>query len=337
MDRVAVSNRIVVVGASTGGVDALRELVRRLPADLRATVLVVLHVPASARSVLPELLQRVSPLAVRHAVDGESLVPRTVLVAPPDYHLLVHDGHVRLTHGARENGHRPAIDPLFRSAARWYGPRAISVVLTGALDDGTSGTLAVKLRGGVTMAQSPDDAVAPSMPQSAIDNVGVDRTGTIALLAEHIATLANEAVVTAETSSKPSLEEAPLEDEDMMPTTAAPEGPTSSFTCPSCHGAMWELRDGELVRYRCRVGHAYAPESMMAAQWEHVEEAVWTALRALEESEALAGRLAERAGKSGSTELVERYQERLLDAKKRAATIRELVEAFTTGRVRRQA
>ncbi|MDB4942057.1 MAG: CheB methylesterase [Labilithrix sp.] len=322
------SGHVVVVGASAGGVEALRELTSRLPPDLDASVLVALHVPSSSRSLLPAILQRHTKLAVRHAVDGEPLVPGTILVAPPDLHLLVHGGNVRLSHGARENGHRPAIDPMFRSAARWFGDRAVGVILSGALDDGTSGMLAVRLGRGTTIAQWPEEAAVPSMPLSAIREVGVDYVAPVAEIAEIIARLSREKA-SATATAKPPLAEAPLEDDDMMTQPeVAPQGAPSTFTCPECHGALWELRDGKLVRFRCRIGHAFAPDSLMSYQQEHVEEAMWTALRALEETAALATQLAHRAKTSGFPDLAVRYDERRQDAEKRAETIRKVVEMF---------
>lgn len=330
---MAVPTRdLVVVGASAGGVEALRDLVAALPDTLRSTILIVLHVSATARSVLPEILQRHTKLAVRHAVHGERLQPGTILVAPPDHHLLVHGPRVRLSHGARENGYRPAVDPLFRSAARWFGPRAVGVILSGALDDGASGTLAIKMRDGVTLAQSPVEAGVPSMPLAAIEQVGVTHVGTTAEIAEHITRLSLEEVdvTVVSLSSSPSLTEASIEDDDMAPIPEVhPEGPSSSFTCPECHGALWELKDGDLVRFRCRVGHAFAPDSLLAYQTEHVEEAMWTALRALEETVGLARQLAERARKGNLTDLAARYDQRRADAEARALTIRKALEMFS--------
>src|SRR5207244_2427388 len=162
---------IIVVGASAGGVEALATLVRGLPADLPAAVFVVLHVPPHGTSVLPQILTRAGRLPAKHAVDGEAIQAGRIYVAPPDHHLLVKPGYVRVAHGPRENGHRPAVDALFRTAARTYGHRVAGVVLTGVLDDGTAGLIAVKLRGGAALVQHPDDALYDGMPRSALDNV----------------------------------------------------------------------------------------------------------------------------------------------------------------------
>ena len=323
-DAGGMANRdLIVIGASAGGVEALKELASLLPADLPAAVLVVLHIAPTAVSVLPGILARAGKMRVLAAEHGQDIERGTIYVAPPDQHLLVHDGRIRLSHGARENGSRPAIDPLFRSAARWYGRQAIGVLLSGTLDDGTSGMLAVKLRGGVTVAQDPNEAPYPSMPESAIQQVGVEHVLRIADMGPALARLAHQKVEASEPEA-PAMKEAKLEDEDMVPIDeVAPTGPASAFTCPECHGALWELEDGDLVRFRCRVGHAFAPDSLVAYQNGHVEEALWTAYRALEETVALSARLAARAEKSGLVDVAKRYREKSEDAAIRAATIRK--------------
>jgi two-component system chemotaxis response regulator CheB len=185
--RVAPNHDVVVVGASAGGVEVLRNMAAHLPADLPAAVLVVLHVTAGGPSALPEILGRVGRLPAAHALDGEEMDPGRILVAPPDHHMLVADGHVRVTRGPKEGGHRPAIDPLFRTAAAAHGPRVVGVILTGMLHDGAAGLVAVKAAGGVAIVQDPEDATYPSMPTSALGMVDADEIVTSRLLAPAIA------------------------------------------------------------------------------------------------------------------------------------------------------
>ena len=172
---------IIVVGTSAGGVEALRQLVRYLPPGLPASLFVVCHIPPEGRSVLPEILSKNGPLLATHARDGEAIRPGHIFVAPPDYHLVVQPGRVHLSHGPRESHLRPAIDPLFRSAARAYGSRVGGVILTGALHDGVAGLLAVRAAGGAALVQDPDEALSPTMPRMALELVGAAGAGFTAL------------------------------------------------------------------------------------------------------------------------------------------------------------
>ena len=316
---------IIVVGASAGGVEALGALAAGLPADLPAAVFVVLHVPAYGASVLPGILSRRGPLPAVHPTDGEPIRLGHIYVAPPDHHLLVEKGRVRLTRGPHENGHRPAVDILFRSAALAYGPRVVGVVLTGTLDDGTAGLYAVKQRGGLAVAQDPEDALFASMPRCAIESVSVDH---IVPMTEIGPTLARLVRLPAPEESKalmpPDLgTETKVAEFDMGAIETPREGKPSGYACPDCHGTLWEVQEGELLRFRCRVGHAFSPESLLAAQSDALEEAFWTALRALEESAALADRLHGRAADRGHGLAADRFREQAADARRRAAIVRQ--------------
>jgi len=273
---------IVVVGASAGGVEALTSLVRALPGDLPASVFVVLHLPATGSSALPDILSRAGRLPASHAKDGEPIEQRRIYVAPPDYHLLLRAGHVRATRGPRENGHRPAVDPLFRSAAFEYANRVVGVVLSGALDDGTAGLLAVKSRGGVAIVQHPEDALYPGMPHNAIEHVEVDHVLPAADIGETLGRLAAEpATDPAGAGSDDMQTKVELEGFSMEAIEGGHPGRPSGFSCPDCNGVLWEIRDGGLVRFRCRVGHAWSPESLLTQQSESLEAALWVALRTL--------------------------------------------------------
>jgi two-component system chemotaxis response regulator CheB len=315
---------IIVIGASAGGVEALAALTEGLPADLPAAVFVVLHIPAFGISVLPAILSRRGALPARHPADWEPIRPGHIYIAPPDHHLLIEDGYIRLSRGPSENGHRPAVDVLFRSAARSYGPRVIGVVLTGALDDGTAGLLAIKQRSGLAVVQDPTDALFESMPHSAMDHVAVDHVVPLEGIAPLLATLTYQMVSEKDIPNVP--DEMQTETEVAAMNAEALETPRagtpSGYTCPECHGALWEVEDKHLIRFRCRVGHAYSPDSLIAHQVQGLEDALWIALRALEESAALAGRLAERAKYRGHDLAASRFEQQVEDTMERAAIVR---------------
>jgi two-component system, chemotaxis family, protein-glutamate methylesterase/glutaminase len=302
---------LVVIGASAGGVEALGQLVQALPEGFPAAVLAVVHFPPHATSMLPLILSRRGRLRAVHAEDGAEIEPGTVYVAPPDRHLLVHGGRLRLTRGPRENGHRPAADALFRSAAREYGPRVVGVVLSGTLDDGTAGLSTVRRRGGVTVAQHPDDALFAGMPKTAIEAGVVD----------HVLPVHDIAALLTRLAETPAPEEAavdhPLDDfeaalAEMRPGALFPDEPPgkpAGLTCPECMGSLYEIHDGELVRYRCRVGHGYGNDTLLAEQGDKVERALWTAMQVLNERAALARRTAERMESRGSVRVASRFRE----------------------------
>jgi two-component system chemotaxis response regulator CheB len=317
---------IIVIGASAGGVEAISLLIAEFPRDLRAAVLVVLHL-ARGRSMLPEILSRAGRLPASHPEDGDSLEYGRVYVARPDHHLTLEPGRVRVVHGPTENGCRPAVDPLFRSAARIYGPRVIGVVLTGALDDGTAGLAAVKEAGGVAIVQDPDEAFAPSMPRSARAFVPVDHVLPLREMGVLIAQLTRER--TSPQTSEPGTLVDAMEPDLGQPPMVMHEGDRPGklavFTCPECHGNLWEADDRGIVRFRCRVGHVYSAESMLAAQTDSVDRALWTALRSLEERAALTHRLAERAHARHHKWVARAFEERAQAADGHAAVIRELL------------
>ncbi|NYD40997.1 chemotaxis protein CheB [Nocardioides panaciterrulae] len=318
---------VVVVGASAGGVEALRELAAALPADFPGCVLVVLHVPPSGASALPAILARAGPLPARHAVEGEPLAGGTILVAPPDRHLVVADGVVTLTRGPQENGHRPAIDVLFRSAARAQGPRVVAVVLSGSLDDGAAGMVAVRQQGGVGLVQDFDEALFDAMPRAAATAAAVDQVLPAAAIATELARL-------VKAPPEPVPAPTPLMNMETAMADLAPgamhdpdrPGTPSGFACPDCHGALFEITEGPLVRYRCRVGHAWSPESLVARQTVSLESALWMALRSLEEKAALNRDLSARASAGGHDLTATRFRRTEEDAIRAAELVRELID-----------
>jgi two-component system chemotaxis response regulator CheB len=322
---VSYHRDVVAVGASAGGVEALRALVAGLPPEYPGAVLVVLHVPRDAPSALAHILDRSGPLTAGPAVDDEPLRHGHVYVAPNDHHLLVIDDRLRLTRGPTENGHRPAIDPLFRSVARGYGPRAVGVVLSGARDDGAAGLVSIAARGGTTIVQEPADALFPRMPQAALDRVNPDHIAAAAkiggLLAgitamdlpDHDRELA-DALLDAEVAMSGL---APVTTEDL---TAAPAG----FGCPSCGGSLFQIGDAPVPSYRCRVGHAWSPESLLDEQAIALEGALWMALRALEEKSALSRRMAT-SGMRRESATGTRFRGMAEEAEAAGVTIRRLI------------
>jgi two-component system, chemotaxis family, protein-glutamate methylesterase/glutaminase len=319
---------IIVVGASAGGVEALATLARGLPADLPAAVFVVLHVAPHSTSVLPQILSRAGPLPAAHAVEDEPIRPGRIYVAPPDYHLLLKPGRVRVARGPRENGHRPAADALFRTAARAYGSRVAGVVLSGVLDDGTAGLVAVKERGGVALVQDPGEALYDGMPRSALENVVVDICAPVRELAPILVDLATRPL--SPPAEPPPSEQMQVEadmaelDLDALQRDDRP-GVPAGFSCPDCGGTLFELHESGLVRYRCRVGHAWSPGSLLAQQSSTLEAAFWTALRALEEKAALARRLVQRALSRGQAQAATVFAAHAREAEQQAALVRSVL------------
>ncbi|HEU4411307.1 MAG TPA: chemotaxis protein CheB [Polyangiaceae bacterium] len=328
---------IVVVGASAGGVPALERLVAGLREPLHASVFVVLHVSSQSGSALPQILHRAGPLPAAHAVDGEPIEPGRIYVSPPNAHLLLEFGRVRLGLGPPENGHRPAVDALFRSAAYVYRRRVMGVVLSGTLDDGTAGLWAIKRRGGLAVVQDPAEALHPGMPQSAIDNVQVDHVlgvadiGAFVLQSAH--ELLSEAPAMAENDERLGREVAVAIDPTDANRLEQPYGPDAkpaALSCPSCRGTLWEIQEGKVVRYRCQVGHAFSSAALLAAQNRGLEDALWAACRTLEENATLARRLSARAEASGNHLARAKFDAKAQSASERAALIRRALLLTTS-------
>ena len=281
----------MVIGTSSGGVEALRRLAGDLPPELPAALFVVMHVPEWAPSVLPDILSRAGPLKAVHPEDGDRIEKGRIYVAPPDFHLLGERGRVRLTRGPKENRHRPAVDPLFRTAAVAYGPRVVGVVLSGTLNDGTAGLQAVKQRGGVAVVQDPGDALFSGMPESALEYVGADHCLPMEKIAPLLVRLSGEAA--KEEGAYPVPDDMELESRiaGLDPTAIDSDerpGELSRFTCPESSGPLYELQSGDLVRFRCRVGHAFTAESILYDRFEELEKALYAALNTLEAGRPLA-------------------------------------------------
>jgi two-component system chemotaxis response regulator CheB len=325
---------IIVIGASAGGVEALVNLAGQLPRDLPASLFVVLHIPADNPSLLPVILNRSGPLPVSQPVDEEEIQQGHIYVAAPDHHLLIEREHMRLVRGPKENRHRPAIDPLFRSAAYVYGPRVVGVILTGSMDDGTAGLLAVKRCGGIAIVQDPHEAMYPSMPSSALAHVQVDYCLPLSNMGAVLAQVARQQVEDEGAYPMPDEMEQELRYVSMSDGNTLDSnervGAPSAFSCPDCGGVLWEYNDRDLLRFRCRVGHAFSVESVLSAQDEQLESALWAALKTLEESASLSRRLALQASERGQSWLARRFEEKVRDAEHRAITIRQVLQKEDT-------
>lgn len=314
---------IVVIGASAGGVEALRTIVAGLPGDLDASVFVVTHMSPEGPGLLAPLLDRAGPMKAAEAVDGAPIERGRIYVARPDHHLILSDGHMRVVRGPRENRSRPAVDPLFRSAALEYGPRVIGVVLTGSLDDGAAGLAAVKKCGGTAIVQDPKDALFASMPRSALQAVQADHVVAASAIAR---------VLTRVVALPPGRALEPDEELRLEVAMGAGEtedidklGPPSPYGCPECGGVLNEVKDAAVLRYRCRVGHGYTAENLAAEQDQAIEDSLWAALRALEESAELKRRLADRMRSGRTPQVVRRLDAGAREAVRHAESLRTLL------------
>jgi two-component system, chemotaxis family, protein-glutamate methylesterase/glutaminase len=326
---------VVVIGASAGGVETLVRVVKDLPADLAATVCIVLHIAPGSPSALPSILQRAGVMPCRSAIDGEEMRDGEILVAPPDHHLVVSDGHVLLTLGPRENGHRPAVDPLFRSAATAQDGKVVGVILSGTRDDGTAGLAMIKAHGGMAIVQDPAEALYPGMPASALAHVDVDAVVPSSQIAETIVRVVNgdlDPVGSPGTSPPPGGNPGPTQQhgkgetvEQRTEAGTALTGQAVTTTCPECGGVLQEYREAGVTQWRCRVGHRYSPESLADAQGEGVEAALWAAIRALDDREALLRRMAEQLETTGNPRSASSFRRRAREAAQQSRAVRSVL------------
>lgn len=325
-----VTRNIIVIGASAGGFEALKKLVAALPADLPASFFIVWHMSPDIRGVLPQVLNRAETVHAAHAYDGESIEPNRIYVAPPDRHLLVEKGKVRVTRGPKENRFRPAVDPLFRSAAYAYGSQVIGVVLSGALDDGTAGLWTIKHRGGLAVVQDPLDAEVPSMPESALREVAVDHIVPVSEMAELLVRLSREQIVGAteafmEDDEKTELEIRIAAEDNAFESGIMKFGKLTPYTCPDCHGVFSSFRDGNVIRFRCHTGHAYSADSLLTTVTENIEGGLYSALRGIEESIMLLNHLGDHFAEVNQTKLAALYFQKAKEAERRTKTVREAI------------
>jgi two-component system chemotaxis response regulator CheB len=325
-----VHRDIVVIGASAGGVEALLELVTTLPKDFPAPIFVVQHVAPYSPSLMPQLLSRVSALPAKHPENGETIEPGVIYVAPPDHHLLIEDDHVLVTRGPKENRFRPSIDALFRSAAYTYGPRVIGVVLTGYLDDGTSGLWSVQRLGGLVVVQDPADAHFPAMPINALEFVTADYIVPLSQIGSLLTRLTTEPPaskphVTQEEMALLKIEFTIAKQENAFELGIIDKGKLTSFTCPDCHGALTQLVEGNIIRYRCHTGHAYTVNALLSEVTDSVESMLYQSMRGLEETKMLLQNLGSHFEQEAQPTIADLFFRRAAQAGKQARIIHESI------------
>jgi len=315
---------IVVVGASAGGVEALSELVKNLPKNFAGSVFIVMHIGSA--SALPHILDRCTELPVRHAHDDEKYEPGRIYVAPPDRHMRIEDGVVRVAKGPRENGHRPAIDVLFRTAARAMRDRVIGVLLSGGRDDGSAGLFAIKSRDGITVVQDPAEASVPDMPRNALEYVEVDHCLPVKRIASLLVDMSKRTNGIAEASSSNGKKNS-RGDKVNRKIVRQPEAEFVPLACPECNGPLYEVREGEMAKFNCKVGHSFTPEGLSVAHSEALERALWTAIRAMNERITMHRKLMERPKRNKSEiALLKRLEEAVATAEQDVELLREIAE-----------
>jgi len=324
---VPYDNKLIVIGASSGGFETLKKIIHALPVDFNPPIFIVWHMSTEGTGILPMVLNRENKIPASHAYDKEPIQPNHIYVAPPDYHLLIEDGMVRTTRGPKENRFRPAIDPLFRSAAYSHTGHVIGIILSGALDDGTAGLWAVKSYGGTAVVQDPRDAEVASMPQSALREVNVDYCVPASEIADLLVRLAKEPVKTSAimedrkikkeidiAAGKPAMEKGDL-----------PFGELTPYTCPECHGVLSRIHDDKLVRYRCHTGHAYSTDTLMADISEKIETSLYNAMRGIDESVILLNHIGDHFAESNQPKLAALYFKKAKEASDRSQLVRKAV------------
>ena len=325
---VTVSDHLVVIGGSAGALGPLREIVAELPATFPAPVLVTLHTAPTARSALPALLDAAGPLVARHPRHGEPLEAGTILVAVPDSHLLVYDGEAHLSRGPRQNWHRPAVDALFNSAARWRGPGVVAVVLSGALDDGAAGAAAIAAQDGTVVVQDPAQAQLPSMPTAAAQAVRRAHVTPVEAIAPLLTRLVDEPLRNDAPDADPLLRwQSETVDRGVDDVPGGRERTPAAIGCPECNGGMFEATVPARPHYVCHVGHSWSPETLVAAQRQATEASLYAAAAKLVEEATVLRRVAALETEPRTTVAAVAYERRARDAEQQAAQIQDMLHA----------
>lgn len=322
-----MANRdIITIGASAGGVEALTELAASLPADLPASVFAVVHLSAQSPSMLSEVLGRRSALPVEQASDRAEIRRGRIYVAPPDQHLMIDRSYIYLTRGPRENRVRPSVDPLFRSAAVVHGPHVIGVVLSGTLDDGTSGMVAIKRCGGVAVVQDPDDAAFSDMPRSAIEHTEVDYRVPVSQMAQLLVRLAEGVPGKPLPPPQELLAEVEIARSGKSTTERTDEiGDLVPLTCAECGGPLWQIRGDRVLRFRCREGHSYTAKTLVSEMSDNIEQSLWVAVQTMDERTRMLERLAESEMRREHERSAASFRNRAEEARRHANHLREFL------------
>ncbi len=322
---------IIVIGASAGGIPALTELVKSLPANLDASVFIVLHISPYSPGILDRILSKSGPIVATYPADGEVIKRGHIYIAPPDHHLLLEKGNkVAVKKGPKENKFRPSVDALFRSAALIYGPRVIGIILSGMLDDGTSGMWNVKRCGGTAIVQDPLEAMYPSMPNNVIEYVESDYIIPIKEIDEVLIKLVGKKATKKPHMTKAEMELLKMEviiatHDNAFQLGILDKGVLTTFTCPECHGALVSITEGKMMRFRCHTGHAYTTSTLLAGVTSAVEETLWQAMRALEETNMLLNQISEHYKKVGNVAAAKKFKKKSIEVAKRARVVHDSV------------
>jgi two-component system, chemotaxis family, protein-glutamate methylesterase/glutaminase len=335
--------RIIVIGGSTGGFEAFKTIVQKLPPDLGAAVFIVWHMSADVNGLLPQVLNRENTLVASNAVNNEPIQNNHIYVAPPDHHLLVREGKVQITRGPKENRFRPAVDPLFRSAAYTYGNRVIGIILSGGLDDGTAGLWTIKHYGGIAVVQHPEDAQVSSMPENAIRQVKVDHIVPASEIAALIVRLLQEPVSENNVTMRDEQTKKEIDiaaEENGMEHGFLKFGELTPYSCPECHGVLSRLQNGDIVRYRCHTGHAYTADVLITAITEKIEDSLYNAIRGIDESIMLLNHIGDHYAEVNEPRLAALYFKKANEAEDRAQLVRKAAkmhEQFSKDSLRQEA
>ncbi|MES2704200.1 MAG: chemotaxis protein CheB [Bacteroidota bacterium] len=327
-----LKRNIIVIGASAGGFEALKQLAAGLPPDLDAAIFVVWHMSPDVRGILPQVLNKQNTLLAAHAYDKEPIKPGRIYVAPPDHHMLIDNDRIRLSKGPKENHFRPAVDPLFRSAAYHYASRVIGVVLSGALDDGSAGLWTVKQYGGLAVVQDPHDADVPSMPQNAMRAVAIDHVAAISEMASLLTRLSQQEAGLANNNDMNELRKTKLEigialEDGDNSKELFKTGELTPYTCPECHGTLAAIKEGNGMRFRCHTGHAFSADSLLTLLTENVGDLLWTTIRSMQESIALLNHMGDHFAEANARKEAALYFRKANEVKERLELVRKAVLA----------